>query len=105
MYDFLAIVRRAGPGRMGVGDGGCVRCTRVSRWLAAREAPVETVGAAGSRGVGFRNEVVPVLTKLGCNQGACHGGQHGKGDSSSRCWGSSPKAITPRSSRVPRNGG
>ena len=31
------------------------------------------------RVVSFRNEVVPVLTKLGCNQGACHGGQHGKG--------------------------
>ena len=29
--------------------------------------------------VSFRNEVVPLLTKLGCNQGACHGSQHGKG--------------------------
>ena len=35
--------------------------------------------AAGPRTVSFRNEVVPLLTKLGCNQGACHGGQHGKG--------------------------
>jgi hypothetical protein len=33
----------------------------------------------GPRAVSFRNEVVPLLTKLGCNQGACHGGQHGKG--------------------------
>jgi hypothetical protein len=31
------------------------------------------------RTISFRNEVVPLLTKLGCNQGACHGGQHGKG--------------------------
>lgn len=31
------------------------------------------------RAVSFRNEVVPVLTKLGCNMGACHGSQHGKG--------------------------
>jgi hypothetical protein len=29
--------------------------------------------------VDFAREVVPALTKLGCNQGACHGGQHGKG--------------------------
>jgi hypothetical protein len=29
--------------------------------------------------VSFRNEIIPVLTKLGCNQGACHGAQHGKG--------------------------
>jgi hypothetical protein len=29
--------------------------------------------------VDFAREIVPVLTKSGCNQGACHGGQHGKG--------------------------
>jgi Protein of unknown function (DUF1553)/Protein of unknown function (DUF1549) len=29
--------------------------------------------------VSFRHEVVPAFTKLGCNQGACHGSQHGKG--------------------------
>ena len=31
------------------------------------------------RRVSFRHEVVPILTKLGCNMGTCHGGQHGKG--------------------------
>jgi hypothetical protein len=29
--------------------------------------------------VSFSREVVPVLTKAGCNQGACHGAQHGRG--------------------------
>ena len=29
--------------------------------------------------VSFRNDVEPLLTRLGCNQGACHGSQHGKG--------------------------
>jgi hypothetical protein len=29
--------------------------------------------------VSLTNEVEPVLTKLGCNRGACHGSQHGKG--------------------------
>lgn len=29
--------------------------------------------------VSFRNDIEPLLTKLGCNQGACHGAQHGKG--------------------------
>lgn len=29
--------------------------------------------------VSFANEIVPVLTRLGCNQGACHGSQYGKG--------------------------
>jgi hypothetical protein len=27
----------------------------------------------------FRNEVMAVLSRAGCNQGACHGNQHGKG--------------------------
>src|SRR5439155_12166134 len=27
----------------------------------------------------FVREVLPVLTKAGCNQGACHGAQHGRG--------------------------
>ena len=26
----------------------------------------------------FRNNVIPVLTKAGCNQGACHGALAGK---------------------------
>src|SRR6266542_476223 len=29
--------------------------------------------------VSFINDVVPVLTKAGCNAGACHGSQYGKG--------------------------
>src|ERR1700731_1684588 len=28
--------------------------------------------------VSFRNEVMAVLSKCGCNQGACHGNQNGK---------------------------
>src|SRR5437763_3332135 len=28
--------------------------------------------------VSFRNEVMAVLSKAGCNQGACHGNQNGK---------------------------
>ncbi|HEV3162944.1 MAG TPA: DUF1553 domain-containing protein [Isosphaeraceae bacterium] len=35
--------------------------------------------ASEPRRVSFRNEIEPVLTKLGCNQGGCHGSQHGKG--------------------------
>src|SRR5438105_9011205 len=29
--------------------------------------------------VSFSRDIVPVLTKAGCNQGACHGAQHGRG--------------------------
>jgi hypothetical protein len=40
---------------------------------------VEVRNASRLDPVSFRNDVIPVLTKLGCNQGACHGAQHGKG--------------------------
>ena len=29
--------------------------------------------------ISFVNDVQPILTKLGCNQGACHGAQYGQG--------------------------
>ena len=29
--------------------------------------------------VSFSREIVPILTRAGCNQGACHGAQHGRG--------------------------
>lgn len=31
------------------------------------------------RATDFTTDVIPILNKLGCNQGACHGAQHGKG--------------------------
>ncbi|WP_165224849.1 DUF1549 and DUF1553 domain-containing protein [Aquisphaera insulae] len=34
---------------------------------------------AGEGKVSFATDVQPILTRLGCNQGACHGAQHGKG--------------------------
>src|SRR5437764_7229688 len=39
-----------------------------------------TVGGvqAGAERVSFRNEVMAVLSRGGCNQGACHGNQNGK---------------------------
>src|SRR5262245_8812696 len=41
------------------------------------------VTISGSRAaeapISFARDIVPVLTKAGCNQGACHGAQHGRG--------------------------
>src|SRR6516164_7884897 len=36
-------------------------------------------GTAAAQGVSFRNDVMAVLSKGGCNAGACHGNQNGKG--------------------------
>jgi hypothetical protein len=40
---------------------------------------VEARGAQDDPVISFSRDLVPVLTKAGCNQGACHGGHHGKG--------------------------
>lgn len=43
-------------------------------------ALLATVSATqGGASVSYRNDIVPVLTKAGCNLGACHGAQTGKG--------------------------
>src|SRR5204863_1131885 len=41
--------------------------------------PVQVKRAVADVPVSFSREVVPVLTRVGCNQGACHGAQHGRG--------------------------
>lgn len=38
-----------------------------------------TCGFAAEPKIDFSNDIQPILTKQGCNQGACHGAQHGKG--------------------------
>jgi hypothetical protein len=46
----------------------------------SQEVPVTVTGFAKSRPVDFRTEVQPLLSKLGCNAGGCHGkasGQNG----------------------------
>jgi hypothetical protein len=41
--------------------------------------PITVKNAASDVPVHFAREVAPILTKAGCNQGACHGSQHGRG--------------------------
>ncbi len=40
---------------------------------------VEVRGAAGAPRVDFDHDVLPVLSRAGCNAGACHASQYGKG--------------------------
>jgi Protein of unknown function (DUF1553)/Protein of unknown function (DUF1549) len=60
-----------------VADGTAEVAVRVDKTVV--RVPVEVIKALLPRQVSFRNEIMPILTKLGCNQGACHGSQHGKG--------------------------
>lgn len=45
----------------------------------SRAVPVKVRNAALDVPVSFTREIEPILTKAGCNQGACHGAQHGRG--------------------------
>src|SRR5262245_29002782 len=40
---------------------------------------VNVVKAGVDKPVEFTREIIPILTRAGCNQGACHGAQHGRG--------------------------
>src|SRR5581483_11968196 len=53
---------------------------RVRRGADRLDIPVTVNGFATGRAVDFRTEVQPLLSKLGCNAGGCHGkasGQNG----------------------------
>jgi hypothetical protein len=60
-----------------VGDGeALVTATDGQRQAAAK---VRVSGTKAAHTWSFRNHVIPVLTRLGCNSGACHGALAGKG--------------------------
>src|SRR5207253_3237503 len=60
-----------------VGDG--TTTLTVSAAGKTAQVPVQVGKAKDDVLVEFSREVVPVLTRAGCNQGACHGAQHGRG--------------------------
>ena len=50
-----------------------------AHWAGATAgAVVEVRNAAADSPTSFRNDVIPVLTRAGCNAGACHGSAAGK---------------------------
>lgn len=59
----------------------CLAALLAAAWLANSRALAEDSGEAAEPAVSFVNDVLPVLTKAGCNAGACHakanGGQNG----------------------------
>jgi hypothetical protein len=59
-----------------VGDGRAVITAKSP--AGAASTTVEVSGADAAYPVSFRNHVVPVLTRVGCNSGPCHGSLAGK---------------------------
>ena len=68
--DPSGIVRPVGDGQTSVTitAGGKTQTIAVKVAKASADIPVS-----------FTREIVPILTRAGCNQGACHGSQHGRG--------------------------
>ncbi len=60
-----------------VADGEAIITGKTNTGLTAT-ARIRVKGVAQPFAWSFRNHVTPVLTKMGCNQGACHGALAGK---------------------------
>ncbi|MBM3776382.1 MAG: hypothetical protein FJW37_14650, partial [Acidobacteria bacterium] len=71
----IAVVDAAGVVRP-AGDGEAVISASVQGLAASTKVRVRNFGAAFTWS--FRNHIIPVLTKAGCNSGACHGALAGK---------------------------
>ena len=81
-----AILTSAGSGAISIASDRTLRPSkdgyvrlRARYQGAAADAQVRVTKSSESIPVSFRNEVIPILTHAGCNQGACHGSQYGKG--------------------------
>ena len=74
--DRVAVVNKQGVVTP-VGDGR----TEIKVEADGRETSVsvEVAQSSQTRAVGFRLDVAPLLSKAGCNAGACHGNLNGKG--------------------------
>jgi hypothetical protein len=60
-----------------VGNGEAVVTVTVAG--GKRGIPVQVYGVAARPQVGFNEHILPILSKAGCNAGACHASQYGKG--------------------------
>jgi hypothetical protein len=61
----------------GVSDGTALVKAVIGKFVAGTRVSVKETASEAK--VSFNNDVVPVLNRAGCNQGACHGAQYGKG--------------------------
>ncbi|MGL6095440.1 MAG: DUF1549 domain-containing protein, partial [Fimbriiglobus sp.] len=83
--DATRIVTVTAPAAVKISASGVVRPTAdgtgdITLSLAGKtvNVPVTVTGRAAPTAVSFVKDVQPVLSKLGCNQGTCHGGAQGK---------------------------
>jgi hypothetical protein len=54
-------------------------CTLIALLACVGDRAAAAESTSTPTPISFRNDVLPVLSKVGCNAGACHGGANGKG--------------------------
>src|SRR5439155_23800233 len=62
---------------LAVGNGQAAVTVRVDG--VSRSVPVTVSGVVAVPQVSFSGEVLPILSRAGCNAGACHAAQYGQG--------------------------
>ena len=72
---------------------------RVTYGDSVVDVPVTINGIATPPPISFGEQVVPVLTKAGCNSGACHASQYGKGEFKLSLFGFAPEEDHPQIAR------
>ncbi len=73
-----AVVSVSASGRLlAVGDGEATVTVAVDG--DAKPVTVKVAGVAAVPQISFSEQVEPIVSKAGCNAGACHASQHGKG--------------------------
>jgi hypothetical protein len=70
------IAKIVGDKLVPVADGETVAKIAYEGFVA--ELPVKVTGAAVEPTISFKNDVMPVFSKTGCNAGSCHGAARGK---------------------------
>ncbi|QDU63126.1 Bacterial Ig-like domain (group 2) [Planctomycetes bacterium Pan216] len=80
--DSLGRVRFLGPGNGRV---------RVAHGSKTKEVPFTVVDPKEGTPISFAEDIQPILTKAGCNQGACHASQFGQGGLILSLFGYAPK--------------
>ncbi len=69
-------VRRDGWSLFPVADG---KTELIGKYAGTEvRVPIEVTGAANRPAISFEKDVMPVLTRSGCNTGSCHGAARGK---------------------------
>ncbi|MCA9106283.1 MAG: DUF1549 domain-containing protein, partial [Planctomycetales bacterium] len=71
-----AIVRWEGDRFLPVADGETVATVRFEQH--SQELPIKVAQAGETPALSFRNDIMPIFMKSGCNSGSCHGAARGK---------------------------